>query len=133
MYQIIRLRAGVNQAAIASHWGTERVLVTVDGHATTVRSRRGRPVAATDSSPIGEVDCPSIACPLLKSTNSIVGPLKGQSRNSNQVTHISCSERTKLSAFAMRPRKIVRYGRACMPRCMKQNRSRLRGGQHGRK
>src|SRR4029077_10852255 len=98
--------------------GTERELVTVNGHATTMRSRRGRQVAATDTSPIGEFDCPSIACTLLKSTNSIVGPLKGQSRNSRQVTHISCSERTKSGAFATLQRRIERYGRVYLPHCM---------------
>src|ERR1700730_2524351 len=99
--------------------GTERVLVTVNGHATTVRSRRARQGAATDTSLIWEFGCPSIACTLLKSTNSIVGPLKGQSRNSHRVTHISCSERTKSDAFATRRRRIERYGRACLQNCMK--------------
>ena len=89
--------------------------MTSDGHATLVGPRQGRSVAATETSPIGEFDCPSIASTLLKSVNSIAEPSKKQSRHPNEVTRTCCSESTKSGASATRRKAMKRYWRACMP------------------
>jgi hypothetical protein len=94
----IWLRAGDNLAATSSHLGAERLLVTIDGRAPVACHSQRRPISATDTSPVGELDCPSIMRTSFKVVNRIArlpNSLKLPSASSIRFTRICCSASLK--------------------------------------
>jgi hypothetical protein len=98
IYYYIWLRAGDNLAATSSHLGAERLLVTIDGRASVACHSQSRPISATDTSPVGELDCPSIMRNSFKVVNRIArltNSLKLPSVTSIQLARICCSASLK--------------------------------------
>ena len=102
IYYYIRLRAGDELAATPSNLGAERLLVTIHGRAPVACHSQSRPISATDTSPVGELDCLSIMRTSFKVMNRIAGlpdSLKVPSASSNQRIRICCFASLNLFEF----------------------------------
>jgi hypothetical protein len=94
IFNYIWLRAGDNLAATSSHLGAERLLVPIDGRAPVAWHSQSRAISATDTSPVGELDCLSIIRTSFKVMNRIAGlpdSLKLLSASLSRLTLICCS------------------------------------------